>query len=160
MTTQLYRERQLWSGNESVEIRYVNGSFVAGTSASSPGLPRHIHLLLPTLTHYVYRSWPRCQGLALVELWLLNHHVQFLLAGQSLRQDTNWGEFIKKSCRISRYKGINRPGPSHSGTDNVIFFTFLTKSPLSILFFSPLSRGLFDVQFFCKVLYLWSMTVR
>ena len=26
------RERQLRSGNESVEIRYVNGSFVAGTS--------------------------------------------------------------------------------------------------------------------------------
>ena len=40
MTTRLYRERQLWSGNESVEIRYVNGSFVAGTSASSPGVPR------------------------------------------------------------------------------------------------------------------------
>ena len=44
MTTQLYRERQLWSGNESVEIRYVNGSFVAGTSASSPGVPRHMYL--------------------------------------------------------------------------------------------------------------------
>ena len=41
MTTQLYRERQLWSGNESVEIRYVSGSFVAGTSASSPDVPRH-----------------------------------------------------------------------------------------------------------------------
>ena len=38
----LYRERQLWSGNESVKIRYVSGSFVAGTSASSPGVPRHM----------------------------------------------------------------------------------------------------------------------
>ena len=44
MTIQLYRERQLWSGNESVRIRYVNGNFVAGTSASSPGVPRHIRL--------------------------------------------------------------------------------------------------------------------
>ena len=34
-------ERQLWSGDESVKIQYVNGSFVAGTSASSPGVPRH-----------------------------------------------------------------------------------------------------------------------
>ena len=42
MTTQMYRERQLWSGNESVEIRYVSGSFVARTSASSPGFPRHM----------------------------------------------------------------------------------------------------------------------
>ena len=32
--------------DESVEIRYVNGSFVAGTSASSPGAPRHIHIYL------------------------------------------------------------------------------------------------------------------
>ena len=29
--------------NESEEIRYVNGSFVAGTSVSSPGVPRHMH---------------------------------------------------------------------------------------------------------------------
>ena len=43
MTTRLYRERQLWSGNESVEIRYVNGSFVAGTSATSPCVPRTMH---------------------------------------------------------------------------------------------------------------------
>ena len=43
MTTELYRERQLWSGNESVEIRYVNGSFVAETSATLPGVPRHVH---------------------------------------------------------------------------------------------------------------------
>ena len=42
MTTQLHRERQLWSGNESVEIRYVSGSSVAGTSALSPGVPRQI----------------------------------------------------------------------------------------------------------------------
>ena len=42
MTTELYRERQLWIGNESVEIRYVNGSFVAGTSDSSPGSPRQL----------------------------------------------------------------------------------------------------------------------
>ena len=34
-----------WNGNESAEIRYVNGSSVAGTSASSPGVPRHIHIL-------------------------------------------------------------------------------------------------------------------
>ena len=44
MTTQLYRERQLCSENESVGIRYVNDSFVAGTSASSPGVPRQIHI--------------------------------------------------------------------------------------------------------------------
>ena len=48
MTTQMYRERQLWSGNESVEIRYVSGSFVVGTSASSPGIPRQI---FEKLTH-------------------------------------------------------------------------------------------------------------
>ena len=42
MRDTLYRERQLWSGNESVEIRYVSGSSVAGTSASSPGVPRHV----------------------------------------------------------------------------------------------------------------------
>ena len=42
MTIHLYRERQLWSGNQSVEIRYVNGSFIAGTSASSPGVPRQV----------------------------------------------------------------------------------------------------------------------
>ena len=47
MRDTLYRERQLWSGNESVEIRYVSGSSVAGTSASSPGVPRHI----PTFIH-------------------------------------------------------------------------------------------------------------
>ena len=28
--------------NEGVQIRYVNGSFVAGTSALSPGVPRHV----------------------------------------------------------------------------------------------------------------------
>ena len=37
-----YRERQLWSGNKSVNIRYESGSFVAGTSASSPGVSRHV----------------------------------------------------------------------------------------------------------------------
>ena len=42
MRDTLYRERQLWSGNESVKIRYVSDSFVAGTSALSPGVPRHI----------------------------------------------------------------------------------------------------------------------
>ena len=42
MTTQLYRERQLWRGNESVKIRYVNGSFVAGMTAMSTGVHRHI----------------------------------------------------------------------------------------------------------------------
>ena len=40
----LYREQQLWSGNESVEIRYVHGSFVAGTSAVLPGVPCHIYI--------------------------------------------------------------------------------------------------------------------
>ena len=40
----LYRERQLWSGNENGEIRYVSDSSVAGTSASSPGVPRHMSL--------------------------------------------------------------------------------------------------------------------
>ena len=40
--------RQLWSGNESVKIWYVSGSFVAGTSALSRGVPRHLlYLLLP-----------------------------------------------------------------------------------------------------------------
>ena len=42
MRDTLYRERQLWSGNESVEIWYVGGSSGAGTSASSPGVPRHM----------------------------------------------------------------------------------------------------------------------
>ena len=37
------RERQLWNPSKNVEIRYVSGSFVAGTSASSPGVPRHTH---------------------------------------------------------------------------------------------------------------------
>ena len=32
MRDTLYRERQLWSGNDSVEIRYVSGSSVAETS--------------------------------------------------------------------------------------------------------------------------------
>ena len=41
MRDTFYRERQLWSGNESVEIWYVIGSFVAGTS---PGVPRHMLL--------------------------------------------------------------------------------------------------------------------
>ena len=45
MTTQLYWERQLWSGNKSVKIRYVSGSFVAGTSASSPGRRSSSHVL-------------------------------------------------------------------------------------------------------------------
>ena len=36
------RERPLLTGNESVEIRYVSGSSVAGTSTSSPGVPRHM----------------------------------------------------------------------------------------------------------------------
>ena len=35
---------QLWSGNENVKIRYVNGSFLAGTSASSLGAHRHVHI--------------------------------------------------------------------------------------------------------------------
>ena len=42
MTTELYRERQLWSGNEKVKIRYVSDNFVAGTSTLSPGVSRHI----------------------------------------------------------------------------------------------------------------------
>ena len=41
MCDTLYRERQLWSGNEDGEIRYVSGSSVAGTSALLPGVPRH-----------------------------------------------------------------------------------------------------------------------
>ena len=45
MRDTLYRERQLWRGNESVEIWYVSGSSVAGTSASSPGVPRHVLLM-------------------------------------------------------------------------------------------------------------------
>ena len=44
MTTELFRERQLWSGNKSVEIRYVNGSYVAGTSALSLGVPRQMFM--------------------------------------------------------------------------------------------------------------------
>ena len=38
------RERQLWSGNESVEIRYVNDSSVAETSATLPGVHRHMSM--------------------------------------------------------------------------------------------------------------------
>ena len=48
MTTQLYRERQLWSGSENVKIGDVSGSFVAGTSASYPGVPRHISFFILT----------------------------------------------------------------------------------------------------------------
>ena len=44
LTTQLYRERQLWSGDENVEIRYVIGSSVAGTLASSPSVPCQMQL--------------------------------------------------------------------------------------------------------------------
>ena len=40
------RERQLRSGDENGEIRYVSGSSVAGTSASSPGVPRHIMFIV------------------------------------------------------------------------------------------------------------------
>ena len=46
MCDTLYRERQLWSGNESVKIRNVSDSFVVGTSALSPGLPRHMNHLM------------------------------------------------------------------------------------------------------------------
>ena len=42
MRDTLYRERQLWIGNESIEIRYVSSSSVAGTSALSPGVPRQM----------------------------------------------------------------------------------------------------------------------
>ena len=42
MLDTLYRERKLWSGNENVKIRYVSDSFVAVTSALSPGVPRHM----------------------------------------------------------------------------------------------------------------------
>ena len=55
MTTELNRERQLWSGNENVEIRYVNGSSGAGTSASSPGVYRHIYIMYIQYIHlYIY----------------------------------------------------------------------------------------------------------
>ena len=40
----MFGEQQLWSGNESVEIRYASGSSVAGTSALSPGVPRHMNI--------------------------------------------------------------------------------------------------------------------
>ena len=39
------QERQLWSGNEDGEIRYVSDNSVAGTSALSPGVPRHMKKL-------------------------------------------------------------------------------------------------------------------
>ena len=52
MRDTLYRERTLWSGNESVEIRFVSGSFVSGTSASSPGVPRHLYAM-----SYKWPSW-------------------------------------------------------------------------------------------------------
>ena len=45
MTTQLYRERQLWSGNERAKIRYVSGSSIAETSALSPGVSRHMYIV-------------------------------------------------------------------------------------------------------------------
>ena len=55
MTTELNREQQLWSGNENVEIRYVNGSSGAGTSASSPGVYRHIYIMYIHYIHlYIY----------------------------------------------------------------------------------------------------------
>ena len=42
MTTYIVSGATALSGNVSAEIRYVNGSFVVGTSASSPGVLRHI----------------------------------------------------------------------------------------------------------------------
>ena len=48
------RERQLLSGSENVEIRYVNGSFVTETSASSPGVPRHIYNIYVNYTKTIY----------------------------------------------------------------------------------------------------------
>ena len=55
MTTELNLERQLWSGNENVEIRYVNSSSGAGTSASSPGVYRHIYIMYIQYIHlYIY----------------------------------------------------------------------------------------------------------
>ena len=55
-----YRERQQWSGKEIVEIRYVHGSFIAGTSASSPGIPRHMlnPFLSVVLAKLGFRSAP------------------------------------------------------------------------------------------------------
>ena len=58
MPDTLYPERHLWSRNESVEIRYMSGSSVAGTSASSPGVPRHMYnfLDIPAVTKLVYST--------------------------------------------------------------------------------------------------------
>ena len=70
MRDTLYRERQLWSGNESVEIRYVSGSSVAGTSASSPGVPRHIRNEENIIIHH-----PAILLIAVIGLDLVNRIV-------------------------------------------------------------------------------------
>ena len=44
-----YISKGIISCIRSVEIRYVNGSFVVGTTASSPGVPRHMHVLYRTV---------------------------------------------------------------------------------------------------------------
>ena len=46
--------------NERVEIRYVHGNFVAGTSALSPGVPRHVLIL---------RDMPKKADLTAIETW-------------------------------------------------------------------------------------------
>ena len=51
------RERHIVSGAtamESVKIQYVSGSFVAGTSASLPGVPRQMYYKT-----YVFLIWFR-----------------------------------------------------------------------------------------------------
>ena len=60
MRDTLYRERQLWSGNEDGEIRYVSGSSVAGTSALSPGVPRHIAWEPPLFLSFPDFGWETC----------------------------------------------------------------------------------------------------
>ena len=92
----LYRERQLWSGNESVEIWYVSGSSVAGTSASSPVVPRHM---------YIYVGF-------LYNVYLVNENIAiFLINIRSLRMSLfihNYHAILKNPN--SGYKGTGIRG--------------------------------------------------
>ena len=62
--TALERERKL-------QIRYVKGSFVAGTSALSPGVPRHIRYLTSSCTSVFFVDFT-IFFLFLFTRWLLN----------------------------------------------------------------------------------------
>ena len=86
MTTELNRERQLWSGNENVEIRYVNGSSGAGTSALSPGVYRHIYIMYIQYIHlYIYMpsishtEKPTCIYEYILYIYTISLHISYIV---------------------------------------------------------------------------------